>query len=168
MKKDEKQKTYSKKRVAEVMEVLSLNSYNISKTHKETGIARSTLTRWKKLYLKDLALQKALKKCEKEIIDDAVDVRQLGLEKEGELIDNALALKKLVLKRIVELVPAENNMDRLGHAFKILHTTTSDQDPHTTENSNTLIFQQVSDQLIRMKKNDSPEVDDAYKQNLNC
>jgi len=76
MKKDEKQKTYSKKRVAEVMEVLRLNNYIISKTHKETGIARSTLRRWKKLYLKDLFIQKALKKCEEEIIDNAVDVRQ--------------------------------------------------------------------------------------------
>jgi len=152
MKKDKKQKTYSKKRVAEVMEVLRLYNYNISKTHKETGIARSTLRRWKKLYLKDLAIQEALKKNEKEIIDDAVEIRNLGLEKEGELIDKALTLKKQVLDRIMELVPTEKNMDRLCNTLKILHTITSVQDPETTENSNTLIFQQVSDQLIRMKK----------------
>ena len=152
MKKEKKQKTYSKKRVAEVMEVLRLNNYNISKTHKETGIARSTLRRWKKLYLKDLALQKALKKKEEEIIDEAVDVRQLGLEKEGELIDKALATKKLVLDRLVELVPAEKNMDRLCNTFKMLNTFTSDQDSDTTENSSNLIFQQVSQQLLQMEK----------------
>ncbi len=145
-------KVYTPDEITEAMEVLRLNNYNVSQTSKTTGVSRVTLSKWRDEYHSNLPLQERLKQKENDIADKGAKFREIGLVREGELINKALRVEKLILDRIEELIPEEKNMDRLSNVSKTLLALATVPDPGPTENRCTSIYQQVTEQLIHMKK----------------
>jgi len=144
-------KAYSQDEIAEVMEVLRMNDFNISETSRITKVSRVTLSKWRDEYHSNLPLQERLKQKENEIADKGAKFREIGLRTEGEMIDKVLDAKRIALDKIRQLLESETNLDRVCNALKLLEALSPSAESDQPNDSKS-IFQQVSDQLIQMKK----------------
>jgi len=142
---------YSQNEIAEFMEILRMNDYNISETSRMTKVSRVTLSKWRDEYRSNLPLQERLKQKENEIADKGAKFREIGLKSEGEIIDKVLDAKRLALDKIRQLLESETNLDRACNALKLLEALSPSGESDQTNNSES-IFQQVSDQLVRMQE----------------
>ncbi|MCZ4694640.1 hypothetical protein [Ancylomarina euxinus] len=142
-------KAYSPEEVGKIMEIMRANSFNISKTNKETKISRATLTKFRDKYRTSLAINDRVKHDEIQATEECSEIRDAGLVEEGDYIQNLYTAKKQVLNRIIKLIPTELNLDRLTKTFLALETINSNP---TEKEDPKYIWENLSKNLIKLQK----------------
>lgn len=142
-------KAYSPEEIAEIMEIMRANNFNISQTSIQTKISRATLTKFRDKYRTSLALNDRIKHNEIQASEECSEIREAGLVEEGDYIQNLYAAKKQVLNRIIELIPKELNLDRLTKTLLALDSIKSAPEE---EKDPTYFWEELTQNLVDLKK----------------
>lgn len=149
-------KAYTPDEVAEVMEVLRLNNFNVAQTSKDTGVSRVTIGKWRDRHHPNTSLEDKIKHHDDQVVIKGLEYRDDGEEIERNFITKILNAKSLTLEKIIDLIKYEKNLDRLVKALTVLDEMT----PPIVEKkdkASTYIFQQINNHLAEINEKEKRE-----------
>ena len=101
-------KSYSIEDVDKVLVTLAKNNGNIKKTARETGVSVNTLKKWKNLDLEKY---------------EVIEQQTIDMIKNAQMVVLQNQIQNLVLasQRMAEIIPHEDNIDKLTNAVKMIN-----------------------------------------------
>ncbi len=136
---------YDEAFILDALRKLKENNGNAYATSKELGIHYNTLAKWEKKHSEE-NLEKVYNDKKRRVLKSTEEL----VDYDVAVLSETIKAKNLAVKRAIELIPKEEDLNKISNILKTLHLIQSGEDIDKPQN-NITFYQKIEQQLISMQ-----------------